>query len=349
VSAADTIEFRRLVGAVGVGQGDVVVADRDARAVWRLGPRGQLVQSLISKGRGPGEAEDIHRVFVVGDTVVVSEGHIAVQVVPPGGTPRRTIFPRSSNYLRGVVLGALSTRQFVVVLRRLRAGLPSDIRNSLADSLLVGMLDTRDSSTRVLASIPESPKFPLRQGGRPSNPLGYAARPLVAVGRARVCWAYTAAFAITCLDATSGRSYQIKAAHVGKRVSPTDRRAYIDAELKRLGAAGDPGSLAAYRVRVAEQTQFASSFPAISQLLFSDTGELWVREYSREDGYNFFVDVNTTSTPSRWLVFRATGQLVADCTLPPRFTPTWIGHERIVGVSRDEDDVERVVVLGVTR
>jgi hypothetical protein len=53
--------------------------------------------------------------------------------------------------------------------------------------------------------------------------------------------------------------------------------------------------------------------------------------------------------PSVWSIYDRDGRWIADCTLPPRFAPAEIGDDCVIGVSRDEDDVERVTLLSLRK
>ena len=82
---------------------------------------------------------------------------------------------------------------------------------------------------------------------------------------------------------------------------------------------------------------FRDTKPFIEQLAADRDGRLWVRE-----------------TPARpddaptWAVFDD-GYLVAELTMPNRFVPLDIGHDYVLGVWRDEDDVEHVVMYDLVK
>ena len=46
--------------------------------------------------------------------------------------------------------------------------------------------------------------------------------------------------------------------------------------------------------------------------------------------------------PRTWSVFEPTGQLRAEVTMPPKFRPYDIGADFVLGVIRDDLDVERI-------
>jgi hypothetical protein len=73
------------------------------------------------------------------------------------------------------------------------------------------------------------------------------------------------------------------------------------------------------------------TFPAYSGIALSVEGYLWVREY----------DLPGTEA-NDWSVFDAEGTLRGTLGLPPRFQPLDIGSDYVLGLWRDEDDVEHV-------
>lgn len=68
-------------------------------------------------------------------------------------------------------------------------------------------------------------------------------------------------------------------------------------------------------------------------IIVDDLGNVWVRELWRD-----------RETPSRWWVFDANGHHTATSTVPPRFILRHIATDRVIGIHRDEFDVERVQV-----
>ena len=71
--------------------------------------------------------------------------------------------------------------------------------------------------------------------------------------------------------------------------------------------------------------------PAISALVIAASGDLWFREY-----------VVDPDGPVRYVVADSTGRFKAFALGPARFTPSWIGADRVIGLWRDPDDVVHV-------
>jgi hypothetical protein len=95
------------------------------------------------------------------------------------------------------------------------------------------------------------------------------------------------------------------------------------------------------------------TIPAFAELRLDPTDHLWVREYDLEDATAFFDQTfafrrgqmgrrEIRIDARRWHVFDATGQMLGEVHLPPRFQVHEIGDDWILGVWRSELDVEHV-------
>lgn len=83
--------------------------------------------------------------------------------------------------------------------------------------------------------------------------------------------------------------------------------------------------------------------PAYSVLLVDATGAVWLEEHVGE-----FVDL-LSFEPREWQVFDPAGEWLGAVRLPGRFTVHEIGADYVLGVRRDELDVERPQVLRLER
>jgi hypothetical protein len=80
-----------------------------------------------------------------------------------------------------------------------------------------------------------------------------------------------------------------------------------------------------------------SRHPYFGRLLVDALGHLWV------------ASPPIPSQRESWAVFDASGRRVGAVTMPPRFTSQEIGADYVLGVARDEDDVEYVRMYGLRR
>ena len=79
-------------------------------------------------------------------------------------------------------------------------------------------------------------------------------------------------------------------------------------------------------------------FPLLGGLMVDDQGHLWVQDYSRPGADSI-----------RWTVLGTGGQVLAHLNLPPDIRITDIREDYLLGVQRDELQLEYVVLLRLIR
>ena len=83
---------------------------------------------------------------------------------------------------------------------------------------------------------------------------------------------------------------------------------------------------------------YPAQVPVIDALVIAANGDLWFREY-----------VVDPEDPVRYVVADSTGRFKAFAIGPTRFTPSWIGADRAIGLWRDQDDVAHLRGYRLTR
>lgn len=73
------------------------------------------------------------------------------------------------------------------------------------------------------------------------------------------------------------------------------------------------------------------TFPAHGSTLLDEEGQLWVEEFRKDEG-----------AASRWIILSPDGAIIASLSLIPRFTPMHAGRDYVLGIWKDEMDVEHV-------
>jgi hypothetical protein len=119
-------------------------------------------------------------------------------------------------------------------------------------------------------------------------------------------------------------------------VRPEDVEAQKRLDLDNT-ATGGPPELAA-RLRQAteerwENAQLPERFPAHGPIMADANGHLWVQEVNRPG-----------DTVPRWTVFAPDGAMLGTVELPADFRPLEFGDGYVLGVGRDENDVQRVAL-----
>ena len=149
-----------------------------------------------------------------------------------------------------------------------------------------------------------------------------AAGDVIAIGN-------TAAFDIRIYDGYGQLVRIIRRADPLRETDAASRREWLDGQLSEIE---DPVERNRRRVHY-EQVDFPATMPAFASLMVADGGRLWVQEY---------VPGAAPSDETRWTVYDRRGRRLGEATMPPGFRPGEIGEDYVLGVWRDDVDVEYV-------
>jgi hypothetical protein len=123
--------------------------------------------------------------------------------------------------------------------------------------------------------------------------------------------------------------------------------AHVNEYLSRMAAPAQPDRFTESRLRSARlraEAYRADFFGVTRALLASRNGEIWVeRPDALFDIGNFEGIPGFEPGPRYWDVLDAEGRYEFTVRLPDRFSARWIDRRAVVGVLRDESDVEYVV------
>lgn len=91
--------------------------------------------------------------------------------------------------------------------------------------------------------------------------------------------------------------------------------------------------------------------PQVAGLLVDDGGRLWVKSYDPAVDALYVKEGNAlrTGTGGTWRVIRRDGTVAARVPMPAGVAPLQVQEDRILGLSRDDLGVERIVVYGLER
>jgi len=174
----------------------------------------------------------------------------------------------------------------------------------------------------------------------------FSPRVVVAAFPREVCYAHTAVFSVRCVDTLGANTRLVVGRRAARTVTDSMVRAWRDAMSGKLPSGGSRyvGSLRVHRERVAREAEVMRALPAIGRLLAAGTGDLWISGYQPSDG----IPSGTGAAPgvpagtTEWTVYGPTGAPKATLRTPARFRVLHAGDGWLLGVARDEDDVERV-------
>lgn len=132
------------------------------------------------------------------------------------------------------------------------------------------------------------------------------------------------------LDGTLRRI--VRRAHEPVRVQSADVEAHFAArDQDAVGSGADGANFRRMREKQKEVLPRRETFPAFARVRTDTEGNLWVEEYGRP-----------ADEQSRWSVFDPEGRWLGTVQIPGDFEVQQIGPDWILGVQKDEMDVEHV-------
>lgn len=325
--------------AVVFSDGGLVVANRGTHELRFYDGRGKHQRTVGGEGDGPGEfrwLEFIDR--FEGDSLLAFDGR----------QRRVSVFDRHGRYIRSFSLnaptnsgqpslagvlsnGAIVIRETLPYIAGVAPTGPdrSPVRLLLSDPTGTGRdtLGVFPGAENFVFVVPSDFWFSVR-------PVTFGRRLVSAVKGDRVAVAETDTFAIH-IYSSEGRLHQIVRQHrVPVPIEATDIVHFNDSV---LSAVEDPRSRQHYR-EMFELMPTHEAFPALASIRLDGLGHLWVEEYP-----------SPGDRRSRWQVFDEDGRLVARLETPPGLRVLDIGTDYLVGVTRDDLGVERVLLYALDK
>ena len=335
-------EFAMVRGVARFDDGRVAVANGGSNEIRLFSPDGRMIRAFGRVGSGPGEFRRITRLLRRGDTLVGVDGDSRAHFFHATGRMVRSLRPArraGSRNPQRLGLGP-GPATYVLVID----GSPQAEGERQVIQQTLTLADAADDSLLPVLTVPAYRTSPIN--GVPARQL-LDAEGVVAASGARVCAGYSDRFVISCYGPTGRLRLRIIRDVPSRDVREADRamvrQAYLDANR-------DAPPTVRQQMEVAvREFPFATTAPAFGRLAFGADDELWVSPFDPGFGLPGPAAPLAPATPHTWSVFAPDGTWRADVTLPPRFVPFEFGRDYVAGVAFDADDVERVVVWGLTR
>lgn len=329
-------EFQRIDGARRLRDGRIVVADGGAGTIRLFGPDGSPLWSVGRAGDGPGEYRMIESIGVgPGDSIWVFDfGLRRFTILAFGGETVRTV-PLGGELSAVGAVGRLPDGRFVV--REFWSGAAGGgaLRPGLRrDPAAVALLDSDGTLTDTIALVRGREVFLRSENGRAvmSAPL-FARTAVAAVRDGQVIAGDQERFELQVHGATGTLERSIRILGLDLSIAASDVDRLIEEE-----AARRPESERAGLRRDLESMDVPPTRPAFGDVLVDDDGNLWAAEY-----------VRWPRLPRAWTVVDPEGAWLGTIPMPGRFRPLHIGGDWVLGVWRDEMDVERVRLYRLDR
>jgi hypothetical protein len=335
----------RVGSATRRSDGSIVLANSGSQEIRTYGPDGAYLRSFGREGGGPGEFQRLGGIYLLpGDSILAYDFPAR----------RLSLFSPEGEFVRASTLqGELTPNQgFPQVIHALSDGsvivrlIGFDGNASAADGLTFQTQTfLRFSATgELLDTVSVQPPLETYQVSQEA-PSGMIAMVMMtpSFGREQVT-----AVTESRIMLGSNKVFQVEVyAPEGalERIIRVERppRPVTDEMLEALARERSEREAAAHRDdpllrRAHQEMPHAATVPFYSRALGDDAGNLWLREY----------DVPEEPEPA-WMIFDPEGRLLGTVALPADFTPSHIGEDFVLGVWRDELDVERVRMYGLEK
>lgn len=326
-------EFNRVIAALPLPGGELLVVDAGESAVKVFSESGEYRRTIGRQGEGPGEFRSIFWVELEGDTLVVNDVRIRrLTLLRLDGTPLSSVVLRPQGWPTPLnVLGRMPDGRWLVSGSMPRpTGLPVGVvRDTMAFGFLSasgegevehfhrdltgGMVHIEGANVLVLGFAGTIPSI-LRVGDR-----------------------------LVALRPETGMMTVFNAIGVqeAEHALPMPMRPLSGSEVARLRAEALEGANPQRRAFV--EAIFADGavpehYPAFTSVLPDGEEQLWFEALELEP-----------PPARRYSVVSIGGEWVAEIFMPPAFEPLTIGPDWVLGIHRDEDGVQRVMRYGLER
>ncbi len=308
----------------------LVIAGGSSRQVRVFSATGEFLGSFGRRGDGPGEFRNLQAIENADDTLLAL-GNGRVTVAAPGLAVVRTFnLPRFTNDLHYLDGGAILTESYSP---RPRENAPYEV-NRHAEPLIVFDLDGMRIDSIGESRGTEVYAF-MRDGMVAGAPPLFGRTSHIAVQGQRIFRGSSDRMQVEELDMSGSPVRILRIPGYPLDLSDAQVAAERDA---RLGPPR-PGSTSVFRLLV-EDLPDPATRPAYAEILVDPSGAIWLELHRGE---------SEQDRPQQWLVLDADGTWLGTVEVPRRFTVMDITMETVLGVWRDELDVEHPQVLRLTR
>ncbi len=329
----DTPEsFARVVDAVRLADGTIVVADGGNFQLRFFDADGRFLRSVGREGEGPGEFAGITQLATCGaDSVIAWDPWLR----------RASFFDLRGEYVRGLALegpppsgsvygrwGCGSGGEVVLMGWPRSDGIPEGLHRP---PVPVALADLEDGRITVdLGEFPGDDRYGTPGGSGPA-PLGR--RTLLAMGRGLAYVGTGDSYEVRGYGMDGALAVLIRRSTAVFPVTREDLARYREDELRDVS---DPNRRRS-RERWLEELEFPPTFPAYAAFRADPEGRLWVQRYPRPGELG-----------TEWAVFGVEGEWLGDVVMPLGLEVFEIGRDYVLGRWRDELGVNYVRLHVIT-
>ena len=309
--------------------GRLVLVNRGSRELLMFGRDGKFLRSVGRRGEGPGEFMDpVELDFFAGDSIVVWDWRLGrLELFGTDGSQGRSArlhppVPNPTGYVgvigrEGIAIASHDVRQFDTQL--------------VPQFLQILRYDWGGRLLDTLATLPYGELGLLGPGSRRMGRPAFESRGVFSTHG-------------DLLYTSDGASPEVRV-HRGERLErivrwdPGDLSVHADdgtadRDARLEGVADD---LAPAIRRSLNAFPAKDTFPAVTEIRIDPGGRLWIRTFARPG-----------STANEWLGFAETGAFICSLSVPRALTVFHFDSAAVVGVHKDEMDIESLEVRPFT-
>lgn len=328
-------QLYRVMDATRLSDGRIAVVNQGSSEIRLYGPDGRFLHAFGSEGEGPGEFRDVFQIWrEAGDTLLVGDYRPwRFHRFLPDGTHLESVRPEPIYPNPPEVMGVLADGGYLLGRECCHTEEPG-----FHEKRLHVLRHARGGAVVDTVGVHSYGRegFLSREDRFMGSPL-FEARTRVAVSPERLAVGLGDRREVRLLGPDGEPRAILRWSGPDRTVTPEEVETYREETLAEYE--DRPELLERYaRPLVSEDRPVSDRFPAHATVLFSRSGEMWVRKYPRpswpEDG------------DMRWMVFRGDGTFACHAVTPPSVEAVWdlyeIGADYVLGKATDELGVEYV-------
>jgi hypothetical protein len=335
-------QFGQIIGVDVDGEGNVYIADSQARDVRVFDASGNYLRTVGSPGSGPGELGlGMNGVFVVGQEIVVPDlGNARVNYYDLDGT---FITSERVDMAKGVPLrwDIASGGRLVAQTRNMN---PADSTAGTTGDP-IATLAAEGEAPDTVAVLPAGESLRIQDGQ--ARVRFFDPEPIWdADPDGRLLTARNSAMRFQVWGPQGTLERIITFPHEAKPVTERDKQVFLDAITEAARQQGAPPEAVQAFL---QQAQFADNYPAFVSLALGPQGSVWVQRFLTGDelaGEEGTFDVQDIGS-NTWDVFDDQGRYLGAMTFPGKYQPIRAMGDRFYGIARDDLDVQSLKVYRV--
>lgn len=332
--------FTQISGAIRLSDGRFVVADNRELRISVYDANGRQAARFGRAGDGPGEFRSIDGIWSAKGNVVGvwDAGSRRITQFRPDGSVVRIDRVRAGTG-EASVPGSLdafigAARDGRIVLTWIAVGTAAEDR-LVPDRMTFGLFEPNGQFVRIIGSGLGMQRLHSRTS---RGPFVFSPFPWYGILRDTLVYTNGLDGAVSFYDLnTPGRN---------RRLSVRGPVLSLDAAWRNVDRAMQEESAAVLTDLANSTSRSIGNVPQFARMLVDDAGRLWLKEYQPEHDAMPFRKGRFVSG-GQWRIVRTNGTPVARLSMPEHVAPIAVYGDQLLGVARDEFDVETFVVYRI--